>query len=84
VGPLVVYVWLGLFAALELVVDKRITGLPVVDEDNKVVGVVSDFDLLAIDLPTDEQRTVFPSLEQSWEVMPLQSINALRERPGVQ
>ena len=36
-------------AALQLVVDCRVTGLPVVDEESKVVGVVSDYDLLALE-----------------------------------
>ncbi|XP_024521536.1 CBS domain-containing protein CBSX1, chloroplastic isoform X2 [Selaginella moellendorffii] len=35
--------------ALKLLVDNRITGLPVIDEDGKLVGVVSDYDLLALD-----------------------------------
>lgn len=54
--------------ALELVVEKNVTGLPVVDEENKVVGVVSDFDLLALDLSENTSTSVFPSLDQSWEV----------------
>ena len=36
-------------AALELVVGCRVTGLPVVDEEGRVVGVVSDYDLLALE-----------------------------------
>ena len=35
--------------ALELLVDNRVTGLPVVNADNVVVGVVSDYDLLALE-----------------------------------
>ena len=35
--------------ALEMLVEKRVTGLPVVDDDWKLVGVVSDYDLLALD-----------------------------------
>ncbi|KAH7366052.1 hypothetical protein KP509_18G061000 [Ceratopteris richardii] len=35
--------------ALEMLVYNRITGLPVVDDDGKLIGVVSDFDLLALD-----------------------------------
>ncbi|KAI5661111.1 hypothetical protein M9H77_20434 [Catharanthus roseus] len=35
--------------ALETLVDKRITGFPVIDDDWKLVGVVSDYDLLALD-----------------------------------
>ena len=48
--------------------EKKITGLPVVDEDNQVIGVVSDFDLLAIDFKSDSDTWIFPSLDQSWEV----------------
>ena len=36
-------------AALEILVDNRVTGLPVVDANNVVVGVVSDYDLLALE-----------------------------------
>ena len=36
-------------AALELVVNCRVTGLPVVDDEGMVVGVVSDYDLLALE-----------------------------------
>jgi CBS domain-containing protein len=36
-------------AALELLVEYNVTGLPVLDADRRVVGVVSDFDLLALD-----------------------------------
>jgi len=35
--------------ALELLVQHKISGLPVVDDDGKLVGVVSDYDLLALD-----------------------------------
>jgi CBS domain-containing protein len=35
--------------ALELLVENRITGFPVIDEDWKLVGLVSDYDLLALD-----------------------------------
>ena len=34
--------------ALELIVEHHVTGLPVVDEENRVVGIISDFDLLAL------------------------------------
>ena len=37
-------------AALELLVHHRVSGLPVVDNNNVVLGVVSDFDLLSLDL----------------------------------
>ncbi|XP_031273823.1 CBS domain-containing protein CBSX1, chloroplastic-like [Pistacia vera] len=35
--------------ALEILVEKRITGFPVIDDDWKLVGLVSDYDLLALD-----------------------------------
>jgi CBS domain-containing protein len=35
--------------ALEVLVENRISGVPVVDSDNIVVGVVSDYDLLNLD-----------------------------------
>ncbi|RLM84647.1 CBS domain-containing protein CBSX1, chloroplastic-like [Panicum miliaceum] len=35
--------------ALELLVQHRISGFPVVDDNWKLVGVVSDYDLLALD-----------------------------------
>lgn len=53
--------------ALQLVVDKKVTGLPVIDEDNKVVGVVSDFDLLALDRKALVQDIMFPPTDQSWQ-----------------
>ncbi|KXZ49688.1 hypothetical protein GPECTOR_20g545 [Gonium pectorale] len=56
-------------SALELLVANRITGLPVVDPDNRVVGVVSDFDLLALDSMgrVNEDQNLFPSADQSWQ-----------------
>eukprot|EP00210_Caulerpa_lentillifera_P001034 g997.t1 len=54
--------------ALELLVNKRVTGLPVVDDGNHVIGVVSDFDLLASDFHSSSLSSeIFPSLDQSWE-----------------
>ncbi|KAL3638557.1 hypothetical protein CASFOL_017928 [Castilleja foliolosa] len=52
--------------ALETLVEKRITGFPVVDDDGKLVGVVSDYDLLALDSISVQEglnrtRTCFPS-----------------------
>ncbi|CAL9195018.1 unnamed protein product [Musa hybrid cultivar] len=35
--------------ALEMLVEHRITGFPVIDDDWNLVGVVSDYDLLALD-----------------------------------
>ncbi|KAF9600103.1 hypothetical protein IFM89_003650 [Coptis chinensis] len=39
--------------ALEILVENRITGFPVIDEDWKLVGLVSDYDLLALDSVSD-------------------------------
>lgn len=57
--------------ALELLVEHRITGFPVVDENGCLVGVVSDIDLLAIDalLGREEKPTtgLFPEADKSWK-----------------
>lgn len=47
--------------ALKLLIDNRISGLPVVDKDHKIVGVLSEKDLLQ----------VFSSTEKSIEVRSL-------------
>lgn len=52
--------------ALDLIVKHRITGMPVVDADNVVVGVVSDYDLLAPDM-SSENTGMFPALDVSWQ-----------------
>ena len=61
-------------AALELVVNCRVTGLPVVDEENLVVGVVSDYDLLALEdicgvneKDLDMQGELFPRPGATWK-----------------
>ncbi|PNW79198.1 hypothetical protein CHLRE_09g405800v5 [Chlamydomonas reinhardtii] len=56
-------------AALEILVNNRITGLPVLDTEGRVVGVVSDFDLLALDAVgrVNDDNMLFPSAEQSWQ-----------------
>lgn len=50
----------------------RITGLPVVNDKNVVVGVVSDFDLLALDalgrVNESKGSSLFPEAEQTWQV----------------
>lgn len=54
--------------ALEMLVEYRITGLPVIDANGHVVGVVSDYDLLALDAlgrTTDEE--LFPTADQTWQ-----------------
>jgi CBS domain-containing protein len=56
--------------ALESLVANRITGLPVVDDDWKLVGVVSDYDLLALDSISGAGRTetgFFPQVGSTWK-----------------
>ncbi|GAX78996.1 hypothetical protein CEUSTIGMA_g6436.t1 [Chlamydomonas eustigma] len=54
--------------ALELLVQHRVTGLPVIDSQGKVVGVVSDFDLLALDTFGRTNATeLFPETDQTWQ-----------------
>lgn len=56
--------------ALEILVEKRITGFPVVDDNWKLVGVVSDYDLLALDSISGGGRTdtsMFPEVDSSWK-----------------
>lgn len=54
--------------ALELLVEHRISGLPVVDANNIVVGVVSDFDLLALDvLGKSNDTPIFPPTDETWQ-----------------
>ncbi|KAH7352641.1 hypothetical protein KP509_19G055500 [Ceratopteris richardii] len=56
--------------ALELLVQNRITGLPVVDDDGKLIGVVSDFDLLALDAISGmrpSESSLFPEPGSSWK-----------------
>lgn len=55
--------------ALEMLVCHNVTGLPVVDEEDRVVGVVSDYDMLALEGVADAQETgtgMFPEVELSW------------------
>lgn len=56
--------------ALEALVEKRITGFPVIDDDWKLVGVVSDYDLLALDSisgGSQSDTSVFPDVNSSWK-----------------
>lgn len=57
-------------SALEQLVAHRITGLPVLDDTGLVVGVVSDFDLLALDAigKVNNSSSMFPEAEQTWQV----------------
>ncbi|XP_052202117.1 CBS domain-containing protein CBSX1, chloroplastic-like [Diospyros lotus] len=56
--------------ALETLVDKRVTGFPVIDDDWKLVGVVSDYDLLALDSISgggQADTNLFPDVDSSWK-----------------
>ncbi|EXC17305.1 CBS domain-containing protein CBSX1 [Morus notabilis] len=56
--------------ALETLVEKRITGFPVIDDDWKLVGVVSDYDLLALDSISGGGQcdtSLFPNVDSSWK-----------------
>ncbi|GAQ93577.1 Cystathionine beta-synthase (CBS) family protein [Klebsormidium nitens] len=56
--------------ALEFLVDNRITGMPVVDDAGKLIGVVSDYDLLALDSisgPPQQETGLFPSTKSTWK-----------------
>ncbi|KAK4284565.1 hypothetical protein QN277_001382 [Acacia crassicarpa] len=56
--------------ALEALVNNRISGLPVIDDDWNLVGVVSDYDLLAIDSISGGSQcetNMFPDVDSSWK-----------------
>ncbi|XP_023007339.1 CBS domain-containing protein CBSX1, chloroplastic-like [Cucurbita maxima] len=56
--------------ALEILVEKRITGFPVIDDNWKLVGVVSDYDLLALDSISGGGTTdgsMFPEVDSTWK-----------------
>ncbi|KAK9067041.1 hypothetical protein SSX86_014365 [Deinandra increscens subsp. villosa] len=56
--------------ALEDLVKHRITGFPVIDEDWKLVGLVSDYDLLALDSVSGATRSdtnMFPEVDSTWK-----------------
>ncbi|KAK4260104.1 hypothetical protein QN277_003262 [Acacia crassicarpa] len=57
--------------ALEALVEHRITGFPVIDDDWKLVGVVSDYDLLALDSisgrPQTNNNDMFPEVDSTWK-----------------
>jgi CBS domain-containing protein len=56
--------------ALEVLVEKRITGMPVVDEEGNLVGVVSDYDLLALDSISGKrsaETSLFPEAGRTWK-----------------
>ncbi|KAI7730933.1 hypothetical protein M8C21_032490 [Ambrosia artemisiifolia] len=56
--------------ALESLVEHRITGFPVIDDDWKLVGLVSDYDLLALDSVSGAMRSdtsMFPEVDSTWK-----------------
>ncbi|KAF3438989.1 hypothetical protein FNV43_RR17264 [Rhamnella rubrinervis] len=56
--------------ALEILVENRITGFPVIDDDWKLVGLVSDYDLLALDSISGGGQTdtnMFPEVDSTWK-----------------
>ncbi|KAL0904556.1 hypothetical protein M5K25_026682 [Dendrobium thyrsiflorum] len=63
--------------ALEKLVEYRITGFPVIDDDWTLVGVVSDYDLLALDSISGPGRTdtsMFPEVNSTWKLITKQII----------
>ncbi|KAL8117648.1 CBS domain-containing protein CBSX1, chloroplastic-like [Apium graveolens] len=56
--------------ALNALVENRITGFPVIDEEWKLVGLVSDYDLLALDSISGTSRSdtsMFPEVDSTWK-----------------
>uniref|UniRef100_A0A0D9XBA9 CBS domain-containing protein n=1 Tax=Leersia perrieri TaxID=77586 RepID=A0A0D9XBA9_9ORYZ len=58
--------------ALETLVHYKISGFPVIDDTGKLVGVVSDYDLLALDSIsgsglTDTNSSMFPEVDSNWK-----------------
>ena len=51
--------------ALKLMATARVTGLPVVDGDARVVGIISEADLLKADLEPDPRAHMSPSKQAS-------------------
>ncbi|XVE87086.1 hypothetical protein DITRI_Ditri18aG0088100 [Diplodiscus trichospermus] len=55
--------------ALEALVEHRITGFPVIDDEWKLVGLVSDYDLLALDSISGQrtENNLFPEVDSTWK-----------------
>lgn len=56
--------------ALEILVEHRITGFPVIDDNWKLVGLVSDYDLLALDSVSGTGTAdtgMFPEVDSNWK-----------------
>ncbi|PKI51622.1 hypothetical protein CRG98_027988 [Punica granatum] len=53
-----------------MLVENRITGFPVIDDDWKLVGLVSDYDLLALDSISGgglADNNMFPEVDSTWK-----------------
>ncbi|GJN06970.1 hypothetical protein PR202_ga24754 [Eleusine coracana subsp. coracana] len=59
----------SLYWSLEMLVEHRITGFPVIDDDWNLVGVVSDYDLLALDSISGglAEADIFPEVDSTWK-----------------
>jgi len=54
--------------AMALLVDHGIPGMPVVDGNRRVVGVLSNFDLLAlVTCGATKSGEIFPEADQTWQ-----------------
>ncbi|KAF9675887.1 hypothetical protein SADUNF_Sadunf09G0080100 [Salix dunnii] len=56
--------------AMEALVEKRITGFPVIDDDWNLVGIVSDYDLLVLGFISgscQNDTILFPDVDSSWK-----------------
>lgn len=56
--------------ALEMLVEHKVKGFPVINDDWTLVGVVSDFDLLALDSISGSGQTdtsMFPEVGSTWK-----------------
>ncbi|KAF5766319.1 putative CBS domain-containing protein [Helianthus annuus] len=56
--------------ALEALVKHKISGFPVIDDDWNLVGLVSDYDLLALDSVSGSTRSdtsMFPDVDSTWK-----------------
>ncbi|XP_042507506.1 CBS domain-containing protein CBSX1, chloroplastic-like [Macadamia integrifolia] len=56
--------------ALEALVKNKISGFPVIDDEWNLVGVVSDYDLLALDSISGgglSDTSMFPEVDSSWK-----------------
>lgn len=51
---------ISIFAAAEILVDNHITGIPIVDEHNTLIGILSEYDVLRVlkECSPEDQKTV--------------------------